>query len=356
MFMRTALLVAGIIIALVLGKIFLFAKPEGKEGGGGKSSGGKGQGGAAVPVNVHVISKETINNQIFASGTIIPNEEVDLKAEATGRLVKLDIREGAVVTKGQLIGKINDMELKAQLQKVIYNQDLAKKIEARQKKLLNVEAINLEEYDVTTTNIQILEAEKEVLEIQLARTEIRAPFSGRIGLKNISEGAYLVPGTSVVTIVQSNPIKIDFTVPEKYASSIHVGSSIGFSLDGYGNDYWAKVIAVDPKVDEALRTLKIRALAQNPGGRFVPGMFVKVEVSLSADANAIMIPTEAIVPVLKGKKVYVVRNGKAEETMVVTGLRTDKKIQIVDGLQSGDSLITSGIIALKGGVAVKVRK
>lgn len=352
--MRTVLVVGVIIIALVLGKIFLFAKPDkGKEGGAGKSS-GQSSGSSAIPVNVHVVSKETINNQIFASGTIIPNEEVDLKAEATGRLIKLDIQEGSTVTKGQLIGKINDRELKAQLQKVIYNQELAKKVEARQKKLLNVEAINLEEYDVTTTNIQILEAEREVLETQLARTEIRAPFSGKIGLKNISEGAYLVPGTSVVKIVQSNPIKIDFTVPEKYSQNIRPGSSIGFSLDGDGSDYWAKVIAVDPKVDEALRTLKVRAVAQNPGGRFVPGMFVKVEVSLSASDDAIMIPTEAIVPVLKGKKVYVVKNGKAQEAMVITGLRTDKKIQVVDGLQLGDSLITSGIIALKPNASVRV--
>jgi membrane fusion protein, multidrug efflux system len=353
--MRTVLVAAGIIIALVLGKMFLFAKPEKGKDGGGKS-GGNSSGGATakVPVSVYVIARETINNQIFASGTVIPNEEVDLKAEATGRLVKLNIQEGAVVAKGQLIGKIDDRELKAQLQKITYNQELASKIEARQKKLLNAEAINLEDYDVTTNNIRLLEAEKEIIETQLAKTEIRAPFNGRIGLKNISEGAYLVPGTSLVTIVQNNPVKIDFTVPEKYSQSIRVGNSVGFNLDGDGKDYWGRVIAVDPKVDESLRTLKVRALAQNPGGRFVPGMFVKVEVSLAADANAIMIPTEAIVPVLKGKKVYVVKNGKAQETMVVTGLRTDKKIQVIEGLLPGDSLVISGVIALKSNSPVRI--
>lgn len=353
--MRTVLLIGGIIIVLALGKIFVFSKPDtGKEGGGGNKAAGKASGGAAVPVNVYIVGKESVNNQIFASGTIIPNEEVDLKSEATGRLIKLDIQEGAMVTKGQLIGKVNDRELRAQIQKVIYNQELMGKVEARQKKLLNVEAINLEEYDVTSNNIRVLDAEKEVLEAQLSRTEIRAPFSGKIGLKNISEGAFVVPGTSIVTIVQSNPVKIDFTVPEKYSPNIRPGASIGFGLDGDGKDYWAKVIAVDPKVDEALRTLKVRAVAANPGGRFVPGMFVKVEVSLSANDNAIMIPTEAIVPVLKGKKVFVIKNGKAQEAMVVTGLRTDKKIQIIDGLQPGDSLITSGIIALKSNTAVRV--
>ncbi|MCE7058489.1 efflux RND transporter periplasmic adaptor subunit [Dyadobacter sp. CY343] len=356
--MRTIMLVGVIIIGLVIGKLFVFSKPgsdknpEVKKGSEGKSA--KSSGGGAVPVNVFVVGRESIENQIFASGTVLPNEEVNLMAETSGRLVKLNIQEGAAITKGQLIAKINDRELQAQLQKVAYNQDLSKKIEARQKKLLNVEAINLEEYDVTSNNIKLLEAEKEVIEAQLEKTEIRAPFSGRIGLKYISEGAYLAPGTPIVTIVQSNPIKIDFTVPEKYSPNIRVGNIVKFSLDGDPATYSAKILAVDPKVDESLRTLRVRAVAQNPRNRFVPGMFVKILANLDANKAAMMIPTEAIVPVLKGKKVFVVKNGKAQEVMVTTGLRTDKKIQITDGLQVGDSLITSGIIAIKPNTAVKV--
>ncbi len=351
------MLVAGIIVALVLGKLFIFSKPgegkgsDAKKGGDAKNA--KSSGGA-VPVNVFIVGRESIENQIFASGTVLPNEEVNLMAEISGRLVKLDIKEGAYINKGQLIAKINDRELRAQLQKVAYNQDLSKKIEARQKKLLNVEAINLEEYDVTSNNIRVLEAEKEVIEAQLEKTEIRAPFSGRIGLKFISEGAFLAPGTPIVTIVQSNPVKIDFTVPEKYSPSIRVGSTVKFNLDGDPSTYSAKILAIDPKVDENLRTLRVRALANNPEGRFVPGMFVKVLADLDANRMAMMIPTEAIVPVLKGKKVFVVKDGKAQEAMVTTGLRTDKKIQIIDGLQPGDSLITSGIIAIKPNTAVKV--
>lgn len=356
--MRTILLVAGIIVALVLGKLFIFSKPgdgktsDPKKSGEGKNA--KSGSGGAVPVNVFIVGRESIENQIFASGTILPNEEVNLMSEISGRLVKLDIKEGTYITKGQLIAKINDRELKAQLQKIAYNQDLSKKIEARQKKLLNVEAINLEEYDVTSNNIRVLEAEKEVIEAQLEKTEIRAPFSGRIGLKFISEGAYLAPGTPIVTIVQSNPVKIDFTVPEKYTPNIRVGGIVKFNLDGDPSTYSAKILAVDPKVDENLRTLRVRAIASNPENRFVPGMFVKVLADLDANRSAMMIPTEAIVPVLKGKKVFVVKNGKAQEAMVTTGLRTDKKIQVIDGLQPGDSLITSGIIAIKPNTAVKV--
>jgi membrane fusion protein (multidrug efflux system) len=356
--MRTILLIGVVIIVLVVGKLFVFSKTKsdkpdvagGKKEGAGKTTGG----GSGVPVNVFVVGRESIENQIFASGTVIPNEEVNLMAEISGRLIKLDIQEGAYVQKGQLIAKINDRELRAQLQKIGFNQELAKKIEARQKKLLNVEAINLEEYDVTSNNIRLLDAEKEVIESQLEKTEIRAPFNGRIGLKNISEGAYVAPGTPIVTVVQSNPVKIDFTIPEKYAPSIRIGNVVKFNLDGDPSTYNAKIIALDPKVDENLRTLRLRALAPNPQGRFVPGMFVKILADLEANRSAMMIPTEAIVPVLKGKKVYVVKNGKAQEAMVVTGLRTDKKIQVIEGLQPGDSLITSGIIALKPNAAVKV--
>ena len=356
--MRTVLLIGVVIVALVIGKLFIFSKPKSDKPGGGKGADGKNikaANGSAVPVNVFVVGRESIDNQIFASGTVLPNEEVNLMAEISGRLVKLNIQEGAYIQKGQLIAKINDRELKAQLQKVGFNQELAQKVEARQKKLLNVEAINLEEYDVTTNNIRVLDAEKEVIESQLEKTEIRAPFSGRIGLKNISEGAYVAPGTSIVTVVQSNPVKIDFSVPEKYSPNIRNGNVVNFSLDGDPTTYHAKIIAIDPKVDENLRTLRVRAVAANPAGRFVPGMFVKIMADLEANKTAMMIPTEAIVPILKGKKVFVVKNGKAQEAMVTTGVRTDKKIQIIDGLKPGDSLITSGIIAIKANTAVKVK-
>lgn len=320
----------------------------GKEGGGNKA-------GAAVPVNVYLTKLETVENTLFASGTIVPNEEVDLKAEISGRLINLNIREGSFVQKGQLIAKINDKDLRAQLAKVEYNEELAKRIEARQKKLLDIEAISREEYEITANNIRTIGADKEVILAQLEKTEIRAPFSGTIGLKNISEGAFLSPGTSVVTLVQTNPVKIDFNIPEKYTRYVRLGSQVRLNLDGDNANYSARVVAVDPKVDAELRTLRVRAVSQNPGNRYVPGMFVKVQASLEGNNNAIMIPTEAIVPVLKGKKVFVVKNGKAQEAMVTTGLRTDQRIQITDGLQPGDSLIVSGIMALKANSPVKVK-
>ncbi len=349
--MRVVYIVGGIIVALVLGKIFLFPKPIKNEPAHKKSNVKTVN---QIAVDIYVVQNQILENQIFAPGTILPNEEVDLKAEFSGRIVQLYIKEGALVKKGQLIAKINDRDIKAQLQKVIYNQELAKKLEGRQKKLLSIEAINLQDYDITANDIRVFDAEKEVLAAQLEKTEIRAPFNGHIGLKNISEGAYVAPGTSIVSVIQSNPVKVEFSVPEKYSKSIKVGSTIYFKLDTDLTEYSAKVVALDPKIDENLRSQKVRAITSNSTGKIVPGMFVRVTINLAANANAILIPTGAIVPVLKGKKVYVKRNGKAIEVMVTTGLRTDDKVEVTQGLQVGDSLITSGIIALKPNTAVKV--
>lgn len=367
--MRTYLTIAAVIIVLILGKIFFFKKPEekgmggpsgapaaGKGGEKGKDGKGGGSMGGGMPtmVSVYVAQFENINNIVYASGTVLPNEEVELRAEASGRLVKLNMKEGSVVAKGQLIAKIKDDDLKAQLKKLEYEEALAKQIEARQKKLLEINAISKEEYEISANKINTLSADKELIKVALEKTELHAPFSGKIGLKSISEGAYVTPATTIATLTQTNPVKIDFTIPEKYSTQIRIGKPVKFEVDGQDGNFSATITAIDPKVDPNLRTLRIRAIAQNPANRFIPGMFVRVTADLNA-SNSIMIPTEAIVPVLKGKKVFVVKDGKATEVMVQTGLRTDKKIQILDGLSAGDSLITSGIMSLKKDSPVKVK-
>ena len=359
--MRTFIILILLAGALIVGKIYFFPKPANQSGSGSNSSGkGNDKGKAAdkqsaIPVDVYLAKTERVDNSISVSGTVLPNEIVELKAELSGRLMKLNIKEGTTVAKGELIAKINDEELKAQLTKLDYMEKRAKDIEARQKRLLAIEGISREEYDIAESNVNTAHADKDLLLAQLAKTEIRAPFSGKLGLRAISEGAFLTPGTLVTTLVQTNPIKIDFSVPEKYASQIRVGSTVRFSVEGINAPLSARVIAISPLIDESLRTMKIRAFATNPGGRLVPGMFVRLDVQLQGDNRSIQIPTQAIVPVLKGKKVFVVRNGKAQELYIKTGVRTDQQVQVMDGLAPGDSVITSSIMALKNGTSVKVK-
>ena len=362
--MRTILTIVAIVVVLVLGKIFLFSTPEEKGPGGPGGSPGKGTdkggakgpgGGPATSVNIFVTGFAKLDNTVTSPGTVFPNEEVQLMSEAAGRIISLNIKEGSRVAAGQTIAKIRDNALQAQLKKLNYQIELAKQTDARQKKLLEINAISREEYEITSNTINTLAADKEFIETSIEKTVLKAPFAGKISFKNVSLGAYVTPATSLATLVQTNPVKIDFAVPEKYSTQLKLGSSVKFEVEGQSQLYNATINAIDPKIDPNLRTLKVRAIAQNPNDRLIPGMFVKVTVDLDI-SQAIMVPTEAIIPVLKGKKVYVKQDGKVVEKMVETGLRTDKSIQVISGLVPGDSLIVSGIMALKKDAPVKTKQ
>ena len=250
---------------------------------------------------------------------------------------------------GELIAKIDDSDLQAQLRKLNFEEELARQIEARQKKLLDIDAISKEEYDIAVNNVNTLSADKELLQVNIQKTEVRAPFSG---FKNISVGTYLTPGVDIATLVQTNPAKIDFSIPEKYASLLKVGQIVTFEVDGIEETFESKVIAIDPKVDEDLRTLRLRGITSNTDRRLLPGMFVRLTVPLGKE-DVIMVPTDAVVPILKGKMVYVMRNGKAIEQEITTGIRTDQNVQVRSGLTVGDSVIVSALMSLKAGMDVK---
>ncbi|MCB0685298.1 MAG: efflux RND transporter periplasmic adaptor subunit [Saprospiraceae bacterium] len=351
--MRPLLLVTLIIIALVVLKIYVWDADDQKTAPARPTSAARS--GGALPVDIYVAEESVTDNTVYSSGTIVPNEEVELKCEVSGRLVDLNIHEGSYVKKGQLIAKLNDQDLLAQLKKIDFEEQLAAQIEARQKKLLDIDAISKEEYDLAMNRVNTLGADKELLQVQLEKTEVRAPFNGYIGFKNISEGAYVTPSISIASLVQTNPVKIDFAVPEKYTSLVSVGQEVRFEIDGMDDQFSAKVVAIDPRVDEDLRTLRIRALTNNGLGMLKPGMFVRVSVPLGSN-ESIMIPTEAIVPVLKGKVVYLYKDGKASEVAVKTGLRTDRAIQILDGINLGDSVIVSALMSMKPSMPVTIQE
>lgn len=307
-----------------------------------------------IPVDVYIAEEVNKNYTVYASGTLVPNEEVEIKSEVSGRLIQLNINEGKYIQKGSLIAKLYDEDLKAQIKKIEFEEELAEQIEARQNKLLEIDAISKEEYDMAVNRVNTLSTDKELLQLQLEKTEVRAPFSGVMGLKSISEGAYITPATVLASLVQTSPLKIDFSLPEKYSNRVTVGHKIIFEVDGRTEKFEGKIIALDPRIDEDLRTLNVRAVTSNRGTELLPGMFVRVEVPLG-DENLMMIPTQAIVPILKGKKVFVMKNGFAEEVEVTTGLRTEDRISVDSGLQVGDSLIVSSLMSIENGTSVKLR-
>lgn len=308
-----------------------------------------------ITVNGIVIKTETFDNTISLSGSIEANEQVEIRSEISGIVEGIYFKEGSNVSKGQLLFKVNDVELRAQLQQAKTKQGLASENERRAKLLLAKEAISQEEYDVARADFKLAQSQVQLIDAQIAKTSVRAPFSGKIGLRSISPGTYITPSLLVAKLVNVGQLKITFSVPEKYANQIKVNSNLSFTVVGASEKHFAKVYAIEPEIEITTRTLQIRALAENKDGKLLPGTFANVELPLDVIKDAVVIPTEAIVPVQNGKKVFISNNGKATEIMVETTTRTDASVLVLSGLKVGDTLITSGVMSLKKESPVKIK-
>jgi len=343
-FIGTILIILGILVTV---KILFLSHKESTPG----MASGKNP---ASPVSVYVATTEELNNIVYATGTLMANEVVTLLPEISGKIVFLHTPEGAKVNKGDLLVKINDADFQAQLRKLELQKQIAVEKAGRLKQLLEVNGVSKEEYDMAENVVNTTAADIEFVKSQILKTEIRAPFSGKLGLRNVSEGSFITPSTSITTIQQINPVKIDFSVPEKYAGLLRINDTINFVIDGIDRKCYARIYAIEPNINQATRTIQLRALAENSKGDLLPGAFARIELPLAKIKNAIMIPTESIIPVLKGKKVFLCRNGKAQESMVETGVRTDTRIQVLTGVAPGDSVLTTGIMQIKSGTKVKI--
>lgn len=346
------------LLALSLGAaiIYRITKNAGQSGGGqGPKQGAKSV--AAMPparVNGWIVSAKAFESAISLNGALEADEEVEIHPEISGLVKGIYFTEGSQVTKGQLLVKLNDIELQAQLKQALSKQKLAAETESRAKQLLAKEAISQEEYDVAFAELSSLKAQTDLIRAQLAKTSIKAPFSGRIGLRTISTGEFVNSNTNIAKLVNSQQVKISFSVPEKYAGKIKTGSNISCTVAGVTEPFKATIYAMEPGIETSTRTLQIKAKAPNKGNRLVPGSFAKITLPLNGIPDAILIPTQAVIPVLKGKKVFISKNGLATETMIETGPRTDKEILVLSGLSVGDTLLISGMMSLKNEAPVKV--
>ncbi|WP_329806542.1 efflux RND transporter periplasmic adaptor subunit [Flavobacterium facile] len=308
-----------------------------------------------LTVTAIVVSSKDFSNAISLSGSIEANENVEIRSEVSGIVEKISFSEGTQVSKGQVLLKVNDIELRAQLSQAFTKQKLASENERRAKLLLQKEAISQEEYEIASAEFRSLKAQTQLIQAQIAKTTIRAPFSGKIGLRNISPGTYVTPTTLITKLVSSSQVKISFSIPEKYASEIENNASILFTIPNNPQKFSAKIYAIEPEIETATRTLKIRAIADNSNGKLLPGTFATIELSLKNIKDAIVIPTEAVVPIQNGKVVYIANNGKAKEVKIETLARTAKDVVVTSGIKSGDTLLTSGVMAIKDEADIKVK-
>ncbi len=307
-----------------------------------------------VPVNGLIIDTKPLQNKIFSNGTLVSNEEVELRSETSGKITQILFVEGKQVKQGDLLLKINDAELQATFKKNKSRETLAKDREFRYKQLLEKNLTSQQEYDVQLNELNSVLADIEFTQAQIEKTEIRAPFDGVIGLRSVSVGSYISPQTPIAKLQSINPMKIDFAVPQKYFGLIKEGKTVYVKLASTGKIFNGRIYAVEPKIDQNTRTVQARAVVPNERGELTPGAYVEIDIVLEELRDAIMIPSEALVPDLEGEKVFVYRNGKAVPLIVQTGIRTESEVQIVSELSKGDTLIASGIIQLRPNAPVKL--
>lgn len=293
----------------------------------------------------YLIAPQHLSEFIKSTGTLRPDEEVDLSFEASGKIVGINFSEGTKVKKGDLLAKINDKPLQAELQKLEAELKMAEAKEFRQRSLLDKDAISQESYDQIVTDVQTIRADINLVKARISETELRAPFDGKIGLRYVSEGAYTTSSTKIARLVKTSPIKIEFSIPEKYASEINIGYPITFDVGEI--TYNASVYAIDPKIDILTRVISLRALYPNSNEELKPGTYTGITLELSKIDNTVAIPTEALIPEMEGEKVFIYQRGKAQSVKVSIGLRTESKIQITDGLKFGDTLLVTGILQLR---------
>lgn len=350
------LVIALLVGYLIYNKLHGNAKDgQGQAGGGGSAKGGKKKNGP-VPVKLMIVKDTSVNNNIDLTGTIDANEKVNLISQTAGNITGIYFQEGSRVRKGQVLVKVYNQDLLASLKQNAYQVALAKENEYRNRVLLQKEAVSKQEYDTSLSSYNSLRAQGDVIKAQIAKTEITAPFSGVIGLRNVSPGTYLSAATPIATLVNTDPMKITFSVPERYKPLIRPGSKVSFNIASSRKNYSATVYAIDPAVDQTSRTITVRAKASNPNNEIVAGGFAKINLTLDQIPKTIMVPTECVLPDLKSSKVYIAHNGKAESRSVKTDLRTETRIEVTDGLKPGDSLIVSGIIQMRPDVPLKIVK
>ena len=302
----------------------------------------------------YVIVPVNMSELIYSTGSLIPDEEVELSFETAGKIIAIYFNEGTRVKRGELLAKINDAPLQAQKLKLEAQRKLIQEREFRQSQLLDRDAISRESYDQVATELQSVEADLQLIQARIAETELRAPFDGIVGLRMVSEGAFANTQTKIVRLVKISPLKIEFSVPERYAGEVTPGYPITFVIDGISEQFTARVYAVEPKVDMNTRTIVVRAIYPNTNEELKPGRFASVRATLSQIENTVSIPTEAVIPEMSGEKVFVYRNGRAEEVRVTLGLRTESHVQIREGLNFGDTLLTTAILQLRQSLPVQL--
>lgn len=308
----------------------------------------------APQVDGFVVRPQSISDKIEVPGTLLPAEQTQIRAEVSGRIVQLNIQEGSLVQKGALLVKLFDGDLQTQLKKLRVQLAIAETTEKRQRELLEIKGISQQDYDLVKLNVETLKVDIEATQIAIVKTEIRAPYAGQLGLRSVSLGAYISPTDVITTVRQVSQLKLEFSVPEKYAKEIKKGDKITFRVDGGQRDHTAVVLATENSVEQTTRTLRIRALVDKIDQELVPGVFARINLQLGKKLDALLVPTQALISTARNKQVAVLKKDSVIFNVVETGVRDSVYVQVTQGLKAGDTIVTTGLMVLKPNSKVKV--
>jgi membrane fusion protein (multidrug efflux system) len=340
------------IAALALGLLVawrLFA------GGAGRGGPPPGAAEAALRADTYVVTASPVRDVVRTVGTLAANESVELVAELSRRLVSVSVTEGTLVEAGALLFKLDDADLRAELAELEARRRLAASTHQRQKQLLDFDqkALSQQAYEQSMSELESVAAEIDALRVTLAKTELRAPFRARAGLRHVSEGAWVTPETPLIGLQDTSRIKIDFSLPERHAAAVSVGQKFRFSVAARAAPVEGEILAIEPAIDAPTRSLRVRGIVENPDGLLLPGAFVTVEIPVEQQTAGVLVPSQALVPSVSGQAVYVLENGKAALREVEIGLRTSNEVEVRSGLAVGDTVLTSNLLRLRPGVPVE---
>lgn len=310
----------------------------------------------ARPIAVETVVAQAAGiagQELLLTGTLVANEAADIYAEQAGIITSIRFAEGKPVSRGQVLLTVNNKALRAQTKSLESELQLARDIEQRQKRLLEIGGISQQEFEAAINNRVAVEARIEALQAQLAEYSVRAPFTGRVGLRQVSPGAYISPGTKITTLVDLDPIKLDFSLPGEHVNEISIGDTVRFVTEGSAQQHTAIVYALEPSIDATTRSLLVRARTPNPDGKLLPGAFAEIRLRVGQGRRSILVPSEAIVMERDSQRVYTVENGRARLVNVATGVRQERFIEIKSGLQDGDTVVVRGLLLLRNGAPVK---
>jgi membrane fusion protein (multidrug efflux system) len=321
------------------------------------AAGGSARGpAAALPAEGFRVTGETVTQHLSAVGTLVPRESVVLVSELPRRLVSINFEEGAVVEKDALLFKLDDSDLLADLGALEVRRKLYADMAQRQRDLLAKQTTSQQDFDRAQADLDGVVAEMRRKQVDLAKTEIRAPFAGRIGFRNVSEGAYVTANTPLANLQDTSELKVDFSLPERYADEITSETTFTFTVSASADTYSGRVVATEPQIDPATRSLHVRGLTANKDGRLAAGMFANVEIAIDPTNDGIMVPSRAIVPSANGHSVFVAADGVATEHAVAIGIRTPERVQILSGLKEGDVVLTSNLLRIRDRSPVEVNR